>query len=70
MITKAFYTLIFFVLTAFSFSSQANSEGEAMYSALGCASCRGANGRSNDESIPFLAGTDVERIIQQLEYFQ
>ena len=70
MITKAFYTLIFFVLTAFSFSSQANSEGEAMYSAFGCASCHGANGRSNDESIPSLAGKDVEWIIQQLEYFQ
>ena len=70
MITKAFYTLIFFVLTAFSFSSQANSEGEAMYSALGCVSCHGANGRSNDESIPSLAGKDVEWIIQQLEYFQ
>ena len=70
MITKAFYTLIFFVLTAFSFSSQANSEGEAMYSALGCASCHGVNGRSNDESIPSLAGKDVEWIIQQLEYFQ
>ena len=70
MITKAFYTLFFFVLTTFSFSSQANSEGEAMYNALGCASCHGANGVSNDESIPSLAGKDVEWIIQQLEYFQ
>ena len=68
--TKVFYTLLFFVLTTFSFCSKAKSEGDAMYSALGCASCHGANGRSNDESIPSLAGKDVEWIIQQLEYFQ
>jgi cytochrome c553 len=52
---KIFYILIAFVLTTFSIGSFANSEGEAMYSALGCASCHGANGRSNDESIPSLA---------------
>ena len=51
-------------------SSLANSEGEAMYSALGCASCHGVNGRSKDESIPSLAGKDVDWIVQQLEYFQ
>jgi len=67
---KIFYILIAFVLTTFSIGSFANSEGEAMYSALGCASCHGANGRSNDESIPSLAGKDVEWIILQLEYFQ
>ena len=65
---KIFYILIAFVLTTFSIGSFANSEGEAMYSALGCASCHGANGRSNDESIPSLAGKDVEWIILQLEY--
>jgi cytochrome c553 len=62
---KIFYILIAFVLTTFSIGSFANSEGEAMYSALGCASCHGANGRSNDESIPSLAGKDVEWIILQ-----
>jgi cytochrome c553 len=67
---KVFYTLIVFVLATFSNNSLANSEGEAMYSALGCASCHGSNGRSNDESIPSLAGKEVEWIIQQLKYFQ
>ena len=68
--TKVFNTLILFVLAAFSYSTLANSEGEAMYSALGCASCHGESGRSNDETIPSLAGKDVDWIIQQLEYFQ
>jgi len=68
--TKVFKSFIVFVLATLSFSTLANSEGEAMYGALGCASCHGANGRSNDESIPSLAGKDVEWIIQQLEYFQ
>mgnify|MGYP001595015309 CR=1 FL=1 len=68
--TKVFNTFIVFVLATFSVGTLANSEGEAMYGALGCASCHGANGRSNDESIPSLAGKDVEWIIQQLEYFE
>ena len=68
--TKVFNTLIVFVLAAFSFSTLANSEGEAMYSALGSASCHCESGRSNDETIPSLAGKDVDWIIQQLEYFQ
>ena len=68
--TKVFNTFIVFVLASFSISTLANSEGEAMYGALGCASCHGANGRSNDASIPSLAGKDIEWIIQQLEYFQ
>ena len=67
---KILYILITFVLASFSMSSLANSEGEAMYSALGCASCHGENGRSKDESIPSLAGKDVDWIVQQLEYFQ
>mgnify|MGYP003979737429 FL=1 len=67
---KFFYILITFIFAIFSMSSFANSEGEAMYSALGCASCHGTNGRSNDESIPSLAGKDVDWIVQQLEYFQ
>ena len=67
---KIFYILIAFIFAAFSMSSLANTEGEAMYSALGCASCHGVNGRSNDESIPSLAGKDVDWIVQQLEYFQ
>ena len=67
---KIFYILITFIFAIFSMSSFANSEGEDMYSALGCASCHGANGRSNDESIPSLAGKDVDWIVQQLEYFQ
>jgi len=68
--TKFIHTIIVFVLATFSISIHANSEGEAMYGALGCASCHGENGRSNDEAIPSLAGKDVEWIIQQLEYFQ
>ncbi len=67
---KIFYILITFIFATFSMSSLANSEGETMYSALGCSSCHGANGRSNDESIPSLAGRDVDWIVQQLEYFQ
>ena len=67
---KIFYILITFIFATFSMSSLANSEGEAMYSALGCSSCHGVNGRSNDESIPSLAGRDVDWIVQQLEYFQ
>ena len=68
--TKFIHTIIVFVLATFSISIHANSEGEAMYGALGCASCHGENGRSNDEAIPSLAGKDIEWIIQQLEYFQ
>ncbi len=67
---KIFYILITFIFATFSMSSLANTEGEAMYSALGCASCHGVNGHSNDESIPSLAGKDVDWIVQQLEYFQ
>ena len=67
---KIFHILITFIFAAFSMSSLANTEGEAMYSALGCASCHGVNGRSNDESIPSIAGKDVDWIVQQLEYFQ
>ena len=58
--TKVFNTFIVFVLATFFVGTLANSEGEAMYGALGCASCHGANGSSNDESIPSLAGKDVE----------
>ena len=68
--TKFIHTIIVFVLATFSISIHANSEGEAMYGSLGCASCHGENGRSNDEAIPSLAGKKVEWIIQQLEYFQ
>ena len=67
---KILYILITFIFATFSLSSLANSEGETMYSALGCASCHGANGRSSDDSIPSLAGKDVDWIVQQLEYFQ
>jgi cytochrome c553 len=67
---KILYILITFIFATFSVSSLANSEGETMYSALGCASCHGANGRSSDDSIPSLAGKDVDWIVQQLEYFQ
>ena len=67
---KILYILITFIFATFSVSSLANSEGVAMYSALGCASCHGANGRSSDDSIPSLAGKDVDWIVQQLEYFQ
>ena len=67
---KILYILITFIFATFSVSSLANSEGEVMYSALGCASCHGANGRSSDDSIPSLAGKDVDWIVQQLEYFQ
>ena len=35
-----------------------------------CMGCHGENGRSKDESIPSLAGKDVDWIVQQLEYFQ
>ena len=55
---------------AFSLSSKANSEGEAMYEVLGCLSCHGQAGRSSDENYPSLAGKDVEWIVQQLENFQ
>ena len=66
---------LLYILSTFSFatvslSSLANSEGEAMCSALGCASCHGSNGRAIDDSIPSLAGKDVDWIVQQLEYFQ
>ena len=67
---RIFYILITFIFATFSMSSLANTEGEAMYSGLGCASCHGVNGHSNDESIPSIAGKDVDWIVQQLEYFQ
>jgi cytochrome c553 len=60
---KILYILITFIFVTFSVSSLANSEGESMYSALGCASCHGANGRSSDDSIPSLAGKDVDWIV-------
>ena len=68
--TKFIHTIIVFVLATFSIGIYANSDGEAMYGALGCASCHGENGRSNDKTIPSLAGKDLEWITQQLEYFQ
>ena len=67
---KSFLITISIVALAFSLSSKANSEGEAMYEALGCLSCHGQAGRSNDENYPSLAGKDVEWIVQQLENFQ
>ena len=59
-----------FALTLFSINSIANSEGEAMYSALGCAGCHGDRGNSTNENFPSLAGKNVDWIVQQLEYFQ
>ena len=35
-----FLTAVTIVLAIFMLSSNANSEGEAMYSALGCVSCQ------------------------------
>jgi cytochrome c553 len=67
---KFFLMLITISLVFFALSSKANSEGEAMFSALGCASCHGQGGYSTDANIPSLAGKDVEWIVQQLEYFQ
>ena len=65
-----FQTLFLAASTTLAFSANADSEGEAMYSALGCISCHGQGGKSTDENIPSLAGKDVEWIILQLEYFQ
>ena len=65
-----FLTAVTIVLAIFTLSSNANSEGEAMYSALGCVSCHGQSGHSTDENIPSLAGKDADWIVQQLEYFQ
>jgi len=65
-----FLTAVTIVLAIFTLSSNANSEGEAMYSALGCVSCHGQGGYSTDENIPSLAGKDADWIVQQLEYFQ
>ncbi len=67
---RFFLTSVIIALAIFSLSSNANSEGEAMFSALGCASCHGQGGYSTDANIPSLAGKDVEWIVQQLEYFQ
>ncbi len=65
-----FLTAVTIVLAIFTLSSNANSEGEAMYSALGCVSCHGQSGHSTDENIPSLAGKDADWIVQQLENFQ
>jgi cytochrome c553 len=67
---RYFLTSVTIALAIFSLSSNANSEGEAMYSALGCVSCHGQNGHSTDENAPSLAGKDADWIVQQLEYFQ
>ena len=53
-----------------SISEESKSEGEAMFEALGCASCHGVGGNSTDEEVPSLAGRDAEWIVQQLEQFQ
>ena len=65
-----FQTLFLTASITLAFSANADSEGEAMYAALGCISCHGQGGKSTDENIPSLAGKDVEWIILQLEYFQ
>ena len=53
-----------------SISEESKSEGEAVFEALGCASCHGSGGNSTDDDIPSLAGRDTEWIVQQLEQFQ
>ena len=53
-----------------SISEESKSEGEAMFEALGCYSCHGPGGNSNDEQVPTLAGRDAEWILQQLKLFQ
>lgn len=65
-----FQTLLLTTSITLALTANANSEGEAMYAALGCVSCHGQGGKSTDENIPSLAGKDVEWIILQLEYFQ
>jgi len=52
-----------------SISEESKSEGEAVFEALGCASCHGSGGNSTDDDIPSLAGRDAEWIVQQLEQF-
>ena len=53
-----------------SISEESKREGEAVFEALGCASCHGSGGNSTDDDIPSLAGRDAEWIVQQLEQFQ
>ena len=55
---RFFLTSVIIALAIFSLSSNANGEGEAMYSTLGCASCHGQNGQSTDENAPSLAGKE------------
>ena len=69
------YVLAAFFVTAMSFSLSALSEtsvreGEAMYQALGCWSCHGKDGYSEDDNYPSLAGRSSDWIVQQLEAFQ
>ena len=68
------YVLAVFI-TIMSFSLSAHSEtsagdGEAMYQALGCSSCHGKDGQSEDDNFPSLAGRSSDWIVQQLEAFQ
>ncbi len=58
-----------------SFSLSALSEtsagkGEAIYQALGCSSCHGKDGHSEDDNYPSLAGRSSDWIVLQLEAFK
>jgi len=69
------YVLAVFFVTTMSFSLSALSEtsagkGEAIYQALGCSSCHGKDGHSEDDNYPSLAGRSSDWIVQQLEAFQ
>ena len=71
---KKYVLAVFFVMTM-SFSLGALSEtgageGEAIYQALGCWSCHGKDGHSEDDNYPSLAGRSSDWIVQQLEAFQ
>ncbi len=51
-------------------SESKSEEGEAMYEALGCSTCHGKGGYSEDENYPSLAGRSSDWIVLQLEAFQ
>ncbi len=69
------YVLAVFFVTTMSFSLSALSEtsageGEAIYQVLGCSSCHGKDGHSEDDNYPSLAGRSSDWIVQQIEAFQ